>query len=165
MQRIVIRNVTGDVPLAKPDAGYPYEGPVEDLPRNISPVVIAGLPGQYITGLTLQNIDITYPGGGNMNYANVPLDRLDNIPELPEKYPEFSMFKELPAWGIFIRHAKELDFSDIKLKVEKKDDRLPIVLDDVHNATFNKLKIQQFDQKKIYYSYQSDNIHFEGKKK
>ena len=163
MQRITIRNVTADVPSDKPDTGYPYEGPVEDLPRNISPVVIAGLPGKYITDLTFNNIDITYPGGGNINYANVPLNSLDSIPELPEKYPEFSMFKELPAWGIFIRHARNLDFSDLKLKAVKKDYRLPIVLDDVHNAKFNKLNIQQVGQKKIYYSYNSDNIDFGSK--
>lgn len=158
LQRIVIKNVTGDVPFTKPDAGYEYEGPVEDMPRNISPVIIAGLPGQYITDVTFSNIDITYPGRGNRFYANVPLDKLDSIPELPANYPEFSMFKEVPAWGMYVRHAKDLDFSNISLRVEKKDDRLPIVLDDVHNARFRKVKVEQIGTKKIYYEYKSSNI-------
>ena len=48
MQRITIKNVVADVPFGKADAGYDYEGPIEDMPRNVSPIVIAGLPGQYI---------------------------------------------------------------------------------------------------------------------
>ena len=158
MERITIKNVVAEVPESKPDAGYEYEGPVEDMPRNISPIIIAGLPDQYINDITFSNIDIKYPGGGNALFANVPLDKLDNIPELPRNYPEFSMFKELPAWGIYIRHAKNLDFTDIKMNAEKKDYRLPIVIDDVHNAQFKQLKIEQVRQKKIYYAYKSTNI-------
>src|SRR5690606_10022368 len=45
MKDIVIRNVYAEVPLEKPDAGYNYEGPIEDMPRNISPASIVGLPG------------------------------------------------------------------------------------------------------------------------
>jgi Glycosyl hydrolases family 28 len=158
MQRITIKNVIAEVPESKPDEGYEYEGPVEDMPRNISPVIIAGLPGQYISDIAFSNIEIKYPGRGNVLFANVPLDKLDSIPELPQKYPEFSMFKEVPAWGIYIRHAKNLNFSNIKLKVEKEDYRLSIVMDDVHNAQFNKLKIEQPGQKKIYHSYKSSDI-------
>lgn len=158
MERITIKNVIAEVPESKPDAGYEYEGPVEDMRRNISPVIIAGLPGQYINDITFSNIDIKYPGGGNALFANVPLDQLDSIPELPRNYPEFSMFKEVPAWGFYIRHVKNLNFTDIRLNAEKKDYRLPIVFDDVHNAQFKQLKIEQIKQKKIYHAYKSTNI-------
>src|SRR5690606_34960378 len=37
MKNVRISNVYAEVPFNKPDAGYSYEGPVEDNPRNISP--------------------------------------------------------------------------------------------------------------------------------
>ncbi len=159
LSNVRISHVTITIPAGKPDAGYDYEGPaVEDMPRNVSPVVIAGLPGQYITNIRFNDIEINYPGGGNRLFANAPLDRLDSIPEMPEKYPEFSMFKELPAWGIYIRHARELQFSNIRLSCEKKDYRMPVVTDDVHDAQFSSLHVQQPGGKKKIYSHRSSGI-------
>jgi polygalacturonase len=140
-ENVKISNVYIEVAATKPDAGYEYEGPIEDMPRNISPIVIAGLPGQYISNVTFTNVEIKYPGGGNAFFANAPLDRLDSIPEIPAKYPDFSMFKELPAWGMYIRHAKGLKFSNIILNSEKKDYRMPVVTDDVHQSHFVGLKV------------------------
>lgn len=158
LKRVLIKNVVADVPLGKADAGYDYEGPIEDLPRNISPIIIAGLPGQYIEDVTFSNFDISYPGGGSKFMAFVALDKLESIPEVPANYPEFSMFKEVPAWGIYVRHAKNINFSNINLKAEKKDYRLPIVMDDVHNALLKKIKFEQIEQKKLLYTYKSTNV-------
>jgi len=157
-EKVKISNVSIDIAANKPDAGYEYEGPIEDMPRNISPIVIAGLPGQYISDITFNNIEVKYPGGGNELFANAPLDRLDSIPEIQAKYPDFSMFKELPAWGIYIRHAKDLKFSNIKLSCEKKDYRTPIVMDDVHKAQFALINIKQPGKKKVIHSYKSTGI-------
>jgi hypothetical protein len=140
MNNILISNVYAEVPDTKPDAGYNYEGPVEDLPRNISPSSIVGMPDALIENVTLKNVEIRYPGGGNPNYARVGLDELDKVPELAGSYPEFSMFKELPAWGFFIRHAKNIKFENVTLSCDKKDYRTAIVMDDVHGATISSLK-------------------------
>lgn len=158
MQRINIKNIVADVPFEKADAGYDYEGPIEDMPRNISPIIIAGIPGQFISDVTFSNFEISYPGRGNKFIAFVSLDNLDSIPELPENYPEFSMFKEVPAWGIYVRHAKNINFSNIKLKAEKKDYRLPIVMDDVHGAQLKKVTFEQIGQKKLLHTYKSTDV-------
>lgn len=141
LKNIRISNVYAEVPVGKPDAGYRYEGPVEDLPRNISPCIIAGIPSIPIENITLENIEIHFPGGGNPLYAKVGLNELDSVPEMEKRYPEFSMFKELPAWGFYIRHAKGISFKNVKLFAQKKDYRPAIVLDDVHKATFKKVEI------------------------
>ncbi|MFC5282945.1 glycoside hydrolase family 28 protein [Pedobacter alpinus] len=158
MDRISIKNVVADVPFEKADAGYDYEGPIEDMPRNISPIVIAGLPGQYINDVTFTNFKISYPGRGSKFVAYVPLDKLDSIPEQPAQYPEFSQFKELPAWGIYVRHAKNINFSNLHLTAEKKDYRLPIIMDDVHGALLKKVTFEQIDQKKLLYTQKSTDI-------
>ncbi len=160
-EKVKISNVTIDIPATKPDVGYEYEGPIEDMPRNISPIVIAGLPGQLINDVSFNNIKINYPGGGNAFFANASLDRLDSIPEIPEKYPDFSMFKELPAWGIYIRHAKGLQFLNITLNAAKKDYRSPIVLQDVHQSQFSGINVDapgQTNQKKNIHMYKSSGI-------
>jgi len=158
MKRISIKNVVADVPFGKADAGYDYEGPIEDMPRNISPIIIAGLPGQYIDDVTFTNFQVSYPGAGNKFLAYVALDKLDTITENPDGYPEFSMFKEVPAWGIYVRHAKNINFSNIHLKAEKKDYRLPIVMDDVQGAELKKITFEQIDQKKLLHTHKSTGV-------
>ncbi len=150
LNNVTISNVYAEVPAGKPDAGYEYEGPVEDLPRNISPASITGLPGQYVTNVTLKNITIVYPGGGNPNYAKVGTDAksLNAIPEMPKAYPEFSQFKELPAWGFYIRHAKGITFDNVTLTAEKPDYRPAIVLDDVHGGDLENVTINDPGKKK-----------------
>jgi hypothetical protein len=159
MKNIRISNVYAEVPATKPDAGYHYEGPVEDLPRNISPSSIVGMPDAAIENVRFRNIEIHYPGGANPEYAQVGLDELDKVPEYPAKYPEFSMFKELPAWGFYIRHAKGIHFEHVTLTCKKEDYRTAIVIDDVHDATFKSITIKEPGKKKEpVYSHNSTDV-------
>ena len=161
MSNITIQNMVAEIPNTKPDAGYAYEGPVEDLPRNISPASIVGLPGQDITNVTLRNIRIIYPGGSNPNYAFrglKPAD-LDSIPEMKAAYPEFSQFKELPAWGFYVRHAKNITFENVTLTAKARDYRPAIVLDDVKGAALSAMKyIEPGGSKKQLHIYKSQSI-------
>jgi len=159
MNNISISNVYAEVPATKPDAGYNYEGPVEDNPRNISPSSIVGQPDASIENVTLKNIEIHYPGGGNEAYAKVGLDELDKVPEMAASYPEFSMFKELPAWGFYVRHARGITFENVILICAKKDYRTAVVLDDVSGASFKPLKVTEPGNKKEpVYSYKSPDV-------
>lgn len=159
MNNISISNVYAEVSSTKPDAGYNYEGPVEDMPRNISPASITGMPDALIENISLKNIEIHYPGGGNAAFARVGLDELDKVPEMAASYPEFSMFKELPAWGLYIRHAKGITCENITLICVKKDYRTAVVLDDVHVATFKSLKVNEPGTRKLpVYSYKSSEV-------
>jgi polygalacturonase len=159
MNNITIRNVVAEVPATKPDVGYLYEGPVEDLPRNVSPgIIITGLPNKKITNVTISNIVIKHAGGGNALYAQVPLSQLDSIPELPAKYPEFSMFKELPAWGIYARHATDLKISNITMSTDKKDFRNPVVFDDVHQSQLSAINVKQQGKAQTLYLHKSSGV-------
>ncbi len=162
MKDIFISNVYAEVPFGKPDAGYNYEGPVEDLPRNISPASIVGLPDHKIQNVRLKNIEIVYPGAGNPLYAKRGLTPayLDSIPEMRKAYPEFSQFKELPAWGFYIRHAEGIEFDNVKLTARKKDYRPAIVMDDVTGATFSRTTFNEPDSKgkKQIFQYKSGHV-------
>ena len=145
MDDITIRNLYCEVAVTKPDTGYEYEGPIEDLPRNISPCGIIGLKDSKIKNVTLENIEIVFPGGGDAHYAHVGLDELDIVPEMPKAYPEFSQHMELPAWGFFVRHVDGLIMRNIKLTTMKKDYRTAIVLDDVSNHDISGLTVEEPD--------------------
>lgn len=161
LENIRIRNVTAEIAATKPDAGYEYEGPIEDMPRNISPpIIIAGLPELLIKNVSFDNIRIKHPGGGNPRFAKVSLDELDKVPEIPASYPEFSKFVELPAWGIYIRHARDIHFNNIKLSCNKNDYRTAIVLDDVHHAEFRSTEIHEPSKKKAMHQHRSSEIVF-----
>jgi hypothetical protein len=149
MKDITISNVYAEVPFGKPDAGYNYEGPVEDLPRNISPASIVGLPDYKIQNVKLKNIEIVYPGAGNPLYAKRGLTpaELDSIPEMRTAYPEFSQFKELPAWGIYVRHAEGISFENVTFTALKKDYRPSIVIDDVKGASFKGMLFNEPESK------------------
>ena len=157
LENIRISHLTGEIAASKPDTAYEYAGPTEDMPRNISPaIVIAGLPDAMINNISFQHIDLRHPGGGNSLFARVSLD---SVAERPEAYPEFSMFKELPAWGIYVRHANAVQFIDCKLGCERKEYRVAIVLDDVHHSKFNSVNIKEPGNRKnnISQSRSTDN--------
>jgi polygalacturonase len=162
MKNITISNVYAEVPLGKPDVGYNFEGPIEDLPRNVSPASIVGLVENKIQNVTLKNIQIVYPGSGNPLYAKRGLTpaELDGIPEMREAYPEFSQFKELPAWGFYVRHAEGINFENVTFTALKKDYRPSIVLDDVKNATFSGLVVNEPESvgKQQVFPYKSSNL-------
>ena len=74
LNNVRINHVVAEIAADKPDSGYEYEGPIEHMPRNISPaVVIAGLPGAMITHVSIDNIQLNHPGKGNSKFANVSL--------------------------------------------------------------------------------------------
>jgi polygalacturonase len=161
LENVRIDHVSVEIAASKADAGYEYEGPVEDMPRNISPsVIIAGLPGALITGVSIKNVEVKHPGGGNPMFAKIMLNELDSIPEKPAAYPDFSMFRELPAWGIYIRHASDVQVSNLTLWCGKKDYRTAIVLDDVHDSQFISMDIKEPGNKKPFYQYHSTGIVF-----
>jgi len=142
MRNITIKNVYAEVPFDKPDAGYNYEGPVEDLPRNISPAIICcGIPDVKIENVTFENIEIVVPGKGNPLYAyrGTSKEELEAIPEMIDYYPEFSQWKELPAWGAFLRHMHGVTFKNVNFKALAPDYRPSVVADDVDGLTFDKV--------------------------
>ncbi|GAB3926952.1 glycoside hydrolase family 28 protein [Larkinella terrae] len=141
LENVRLTNIRVEVPATKADAGYEYEGPIEDMPRNVSPSSIVGMPDALVNNVTLKNVEIIQPGGGSASFANVPLTALDKVPEKPTAYPDFSMFGELPSWGFYLRHAQNIKFENVRLICQKKDYRPAVVLDDVKQASLTPMTI------------------------
>jgi len=63
------------------------------------------------------------------------------------------MFKELPAWGFYVRHAKGIIFENVRLICEKKDYRTSLVFDDVQGVSCKGLNVVEPEKMKnpIYF--------------
>ena len=55
------------------------------------------------------------------------------MPENPEKYPESTMFGELPAYGFYVRHAMGLALKDVHVRWDQEDARPAMIFDDVRD--------------------------------
>ncbi|WP_336971524.1 glycoside hydrolase family 28 protein [Sphingobium aromaticiconvertens] len=87
------------------------------------PASIAGLPESPIEDVTLTDIDLTYLGGGTAE------DTVRRPAELADAYPEPSMFGVLPAWALWVRHAKGLHIDGFAARTQSADARPPFVIE------------------------------------
>ncbi len=139
LKNVTIRNLKVDVAFARPDYAYDVRGPELPFFHNTFPSSITGIPGHPVENVLLENIEINYPGRGNDGLANMPISRLDGVPERINAYPEFSMFGELPAWGLYVRHMNGLSMKNINISIESPDYRPAMVFDDVLNLDIKEL--------------------------
>jgi polygalacturonase len=143
VHRVYIGDVTADVPSGKPDIGYPMEGPPPKVaPHNLVPSSITGLAGHPVQDITLENIDITYGGGAAMAVAYTPLTALKTVNENINGYPEFTMFGELPAWGLYVRHAEGIHLKNIKIRYLKDEFRPGYTFDDVTGLELSNIIVE-----------------------
>jgi len=116
MRRIVISNViASDV-----DPRYP--------------ALIAGLAGHPVEDVDLASIHILYRGGGTRE------DARREPPENEAAYPEPSMFGTLPAYGFYLRHARNVTLRDVEVGFTKEDLRPAFVLRDVTGVHFDHVR-------------------------
>lgn len=137
LRNITIKNLYVDIPFGRPDSDYDMRGPSLSFFHNPIPSSITGIPGHCVENVVLENIEIRCPGRASKGMAYVPLWRLDSIPEKIDSYPEFSMFGELPAYGIFARHVRGLTFRNVNFILKDLDFRPKYVYVDVEDVTEN----------------------------
>ncbi len=101
---------------------------------------IAGLPGHPIEDIHLNNIRIYYKGGGTKEQAE------RNIPENENKYPEPGMFGVAPAYGLFVRHAKNITINNVELNILEPDYRPGLLFDDVSGIDLQNVTLQRTDR-------------------
>ena len=96
---------------------------------------LTGLPDCPVENIVLDNLNLTFLGGGTQEEAQ------REIEELPEKYPEHSMFGVLPAYGFFCRHVRNLTFRNVETRFETPEARPGIVTEDVQGLNLTDCRI------------------------
>ena len=100
---------------------------------------ISGIPGGDVEDVHISNVQFFVNGGGTKEQSDI------RPPEKENAYPEPTMFGALPSYGFYIRHAKGITFSDIKIRTTQKDYRPAFALDDVKDVAFRFLDIQKLE--------------------
>jgi hypothetical protein len=139
IKNVHIQNMKVQVPFGRPDSNYDLRGPEVDFFHNPFPSSIVGLEGHNIENVVLENIEINYPGRATKGMAYVPLSQLHQVPEEVKSYPEFSMFGELPAYGLYMRHVNGITIKNIKFTLDDADFRPAFVFDDVKDLKMEEI--------------------------
>lgn len=146
MENVSINNVVIDsveVPLfvrlcnrarkSIPEAPTPSIGKIRNITlsnitgRSTSPIgcSITGIPGGMPDGISLSNCRFYCIGGEKGDFSK------KSVPEQEILYPESTIFGTLPAYGLYIRHARNVWLDGVSFVLENEDSRAAVVLDDV----------------------------------
>ncbi len=96
---------------------------------------ITGIPGHPVENISLSNISISFEGGGTKDLVHL------EVPEKEKDYPEAEMFGVLPSYGFFLRHARNVHLSNIRVETVRNDLRPAFALSDVSEGVFDNLQL------------------------
>ena len=150
VSNITMKKVGNAIVVRLGDRGRPF---IKDMPKtktgSLSNILISnvqateigsigcsitGIPGHPVENISLENIRISCKGGGTPDLIN----RI--IPELEESYPAGEIFGELPAYGFFCRHGKNISFNNLELSFTEADARPALVCDDINGLELIRIK-------------------------
>ena len=86
-------------------------------------VTISGRPEARLENITLENVKITYQGGGKPEEADI-------VPPYPKDYSPKSLGPR-PASGVYIRHVKDLTLRNVEVAFAAPEAKPPLVAFDV----------------------------------
>jgi hypothetical protein len=96
---------------------------------------VTAIPGFYIENVVLKDILIDSKGGGTVDDVHTI------IPEKEKEYPENRMFgSSIPAYGLFVRHVKNLTIDNLQLNLFAPDARPALYIEDAEEIKINNLR-------------------------
>lgn len=109
---------------------------IADNVGKMSGIQIMGLPELPVQGVRLDNIRLLSQGGGSKeDAARVPK-------ELGTGYPEPGRLGTLPAYGVYARHVRDLELSNLHLNFTQEDLRPALECVDADGVEIDNVKAQ-----------------------
>jgi polygalacturonase len=99
--------------------------------------IISGIPGHLVEDVKISDVYVHHQGGGTAQMAGL------RPAEAEGEYPDPRMFGPLPARGFFIRHARNLEFTNVEIAHAKPDFRPAFWMDDVSDIDMFRVKIAE----------------------
>jgi polygalacturonase len=129
--------------LHTPGAPPPGKGKVENISiQNVTAYgagdwtsSITGLPGLYVKNVCLSNVRLLTAGG--LKEGDYKID----VEEDEKGYPQPSVWKKLPAFGLYIRHVKGVTLDDVVLGIKNPDTRSPLWAEDVQSLRVSNTRV------------------------
>ena len=125
LKKIRIRNVDAEIRRRSwrevlLDHGIPDAEWATGQPETLYDSCISGLPEHLVEDVVIDGFKVRVPGGATA----VPDAK--QLPERPDVYPHAGNFGVLPAYGLFIRHAKNVTVRKAVFEVASPDARPPV---------------------------------------
>jgi hypothetical protein len=119
---------------------------------------ITGVPGGYIENFILKDIIFNCRGTAVEVEADAP------VPERNSVGPDNRMFGySLPAYGLYLRHVKNLQFEDFRFNLLNPDARPAIVMDDCHGIRISNFSAARPDgNRPLIRIIQSEDVTLSG---
>jgi polygalacturonase len=121
----VVSNVRQHADL--PFASNPFPGELRQC------IVLNGTGGSTIEQVTLDDVHVTYEGGGTAEEAKA---------EVPQVAGEYFQIGTPPAYGLYARNVRALTVNNVRLETSSPDARPAIVFDGVTDAAVSGLSAQ-----------------------
>lgn len=132
LKNIVISGIVADgIGEWRPDTTVAYFKRHHDSRIGMS---IVGHPGYLIENIILSNIYLQFAGGGTAE------DAKRTLPIRAEAYPEYNNFGVTPAYGINLKHIRNIQLSNIRLDYIKEDLRPAVFMEDIEDADITLLR-------------------------
>jgi hypothetical protein len=119
VRNIVIRNVTA-VDVVQSHRGEPANA-----------ATISGLPEAPHENILLENVTITYQGGGSAAEAQA-------VPPYPTNYNPRQLGPR-PAYAFYVRHVRGLEFRNVQVALQAPDARPAFAVSDVNALVFDRV--------------------------
>ena len=119
VRNVVIRNVTA-VDVVQSHRAEPANA-----------ATISGLPEAPHENILLENVTITYAGGGTVEQATA-------VPPYPTNYNPRQLGPR-PAYGFFVRHVRGLQFRNVKVLLQAPDARPAFAVSDVNALVLDRV--------------------------
>jgi hypothetical protein len=101
-------------------------------------IVVSGEAGIPHVGIVFEHVKITYPGGGTPSADPPEGSALNGGVQYNPRY-----ITPMPAYGLFLRHAKGVELHDVTLGFEGSEQRPAIIARDVDGLMLEKLSAQK----------------------
>ena len=124
----VIRNVLLSGITATDCRPSPHHG-------GVNPITISGRPEAILKNITLENISVTYPGGGLAAMTNL-------VPGYGKEYAP-GKFGDRPAAGLYARHIDGLTLRNVTFTFASQDGRPALVFSDINGLTIDGFNSQK----------------------
>lgn len=105
-----------------------------ELDKN-SAFFLTGMPEHPIEDITIKDVQFIVSGGGTREDAEKMEVKEYTLEVLKGHWPEFYLVGTLPAYGVYARHMEGLSLENISIKTMAGDERVPVILNNVKNAS------------------------------
>lgn len=98
--------------------------------------IVSGIPGHLIEDIKIHDVYLEHRGGGTKQMAT--LNPAEHAADQP--YPDPDMFGDIPASGFFLRHIKNIEFTNVEIASRQPDARPVFWMEGVDDAEFFHVK-------------------------